>query len=207
MKAVKDLKYNSNLPANAFLKQLDAARNFGLFCDATLIAQDKSFKVHRVILAVSSPYFKGVFETNEERDIECHDVQAEDLELILNFIYTGKISIPYDKVRDVLCASRTFHIPELVEACRSFLEHNFDPEDCYDLRSFAVQEGYSEICNKIDDYFKNNLNYVYQSKGFLLLPRLQVTLIASRHCTNLELDNVNSIFERIISWVQKRKQV
>lgn len=207
MKAARDLKYNSNLPANSFLEQLDAARNCGLFCDARLIAQDKAFKVHRVILAVASPYFKNVFEGNEESDIECRDVQAEDLEFILNFIYTGKISIPYNKVRDVLYASKTFRMPELVEACKSFLEHNFDPEDSYDLRSFAVQEGYSEICNKIDDYFNKNLNYVYQSKGFLLLPRLQVTLIASKHCTNLELDNVNSIFERVISWVQKRQQV
>lgn len=207
MMSSRDLVYKSSQPANDFYQKLYAARSSGLFCDGLLVAQEKSIKVHRVILAISSPYFKNRFETSENSVVHCHDITSEDLEYMISFLYSGEISIPYVKVKDILSASRKYGITELADACRDFLEEHFEIEDIFDLRKFSAKECHFHLCKKIDEYLKENLQYLYRSEAFLLLPRLQVTLIASQYCSNHELENIGSIFERVIEWVQKRQKV
>ena len=207
MKSSRDLEYKSNQPAGNFFQKLYAARNSGLFCDGLIVAQEKTIKVHRVVLAIASPYFKQLFEISETSAVECHDVLPEDLEYMLSFLYSGHVNIPYAKVKDVLNLSRKCGVMELYEACRVFLEETFGVEDAFELRKFAASDGHFHLCKKIDDYLKENLPSLYQSEAFLLLPRLQVTLIASRFCSNHELENIGSIFGRVIEWVQKRQQV
>lgn len=207
MKSSRDLVYKSSQPANDFYEKLCSARASGLFCDGLLVAQEKSIKVHRVVVAIASPYFKNLFEMSESNVVECHDIPPEDLEYIISYLYSGKVHIPYSKVKDILSVSRTCGITELAEACRQFLEENFSVDDAFGLRKFASQEGHFHLCKRIDDYLKDNFAYLYQSEAFLLLPRLQVTLIASQFCSNHDLENTASIFERVLEWVQKRHKV
>ena len=207
MKSSNDLVYKSNRPPSQFLEELDCARREGLFCDGEVVAQEKTIKVHRVILAAASQYFRNQFELSDTNQVQCLDIDSEDLEYIISFIYLGHVTVPYAKVKQVLVASQKFDIPELAQACRLYLEENFLTGDAFELRSFAALNGHYSLCEKIDSYLKENVNYLYQSKGFLLLPRLQVTLIASQSCSNHELENISAIFERVIAWVQKRQQV
>ena len=207
MKSSRDLVYESNQPASEYFQRLYAARLSGLFCDGTIVAREKAIKVHRVVLAISSPFFKELFDLSETSEIECYDIMSEDLEYIISFLYSGRITIPYAKIKDILTVSRKCGITHLAEACVLFLEENFNAEDVFELRKFAVRDGYFHLCQKIDDYLKDNLASLYQSEAFLLLPRLQVTLIASHFFSNHELENYEMIFERVIDWVQKRQQV
>ena len=207
MKSSRDLVFESSQPIGECFQRLYAARLSGLFCDGTIVAREKAIKVHRVVLAVSSPYFKELFELSETSQIECYDIMSEDLEYIISYLYSGRITIPYAKIKDILAVSRKCGITDLSEACVMFLEENFNEEDVFELRKFATQDGHLHLCQKIDEYLKDNLASLYQSEAFLLLPRLQVTLMASQFCSNHDLENYGSIFERVIDWVQKRQQV
>jgi len=206
MKSSRDLVFESNQPGNEFFKRLYTARLSGLFCDGTIVAREKVIKVHRVVLAVASPYFKQLFESSEMSTVECYDLMSEDLEYIISFLYSGRITIPYAKIKDILTASRICGVTDLSEACVLFLEEHFNAEEAVELRKFATQNGHFHLCKKIDDYLKDNLACLYQNEAFLLLPRLQVTLMASQLCSNHELENYESIFEKVIDWVQKRQQ-
>lgn len=206
MKPAKELVYQSTLPANSLLQNFNAARKAGLFCDANLVSQERSFPVHRVIVSVSSQCFKDLFEKSEEYDLECADIEADDLELILDYLYTSEIKIPHSQVRSVLRASKTCGLSDLAGACMSYLEENIFTEDSFELRHFAMQETNWSLCSKVDAYLRDNFSHLYQSKEFLLLPRLQVTLIASRHCSNQDLEHPTFLFEKVIAWVKKRQQ-
>ncbi|XP_042349028.1 transcriptional regulator Kaiso [Plectropomus leopardus] len=74
----------------AVLKSMNEQRNHGLFCDVTIIIQDKKFRAHKTILSASSTYFHQLFSVAGQV-IELNFIRAEIFEEILNYIYTSKI--------------------------------------------------------------------------------------------------------------------
>ncbi|XP_070692670.1 transcriptional regulator Kaiso [Pempheris klunzingeri] len=74
----------------AVLKSMNEQRNHGLFCDVTIIIQDKKFRAHKTILSASSTYFHQLF-TVAGQVIELNFIRAEIFEEILNYIYSSKI--------------------------------------------------------------------------------------------------------------------
>ncbi|XP_026214038.1 transcriptional regulator Kaiso [Anabas testudineus] len=74
----------------AVLKSMNEQRNHGLFCDVTIIIQDKKFRAHKTILSASSSYFHQLFSVAGQV-IELNFIKAEIFEQILNYIYSSKI--------------------------------------------------------------------------------------------------------------------
>lgn len=74
----------------AVLKSMNEQRNHGLFCDVTIIIQDKKFRAHKTILSASSTYFHQLFSVAGQV-IELNFIKAEIFEEILNYIYSSKI--------------------------------------------------------------------------------------------------------------------
>lgn len=74
----------------AVLKSMNEQRNHGLFCDVTIIIQDKKFRAHKTILSASSTYFHQLFSVAGQV-IELNFIRAEIFEQILNYIYSSKI--------------------------------------------------------------------------------------------------------------------
>lgn len=74
----------------AVLKSMNEQRSHGLFCDVTIIIQDKKFRAHKTILSASSTYFHQLFAVAGQV-IELNFIKAEIFEEILNYIYTSKI--------------------------------------------------------------------------------------------------------------------
>ena len=72
------------------LKSMNEQRNHGLFCDVTIIIQDKKFRAHKTILSASSTYFHQLF-TVAGQVIELNFIRAEIFEEILNYVYSSKI--------------------------------------------------------------------------------------------------------------------
>ncbi|XP_019967021.2 transcriptional regulator Kaiso [Paralichthys olivaceus] len=72
------------------LKSMNEQRNHGLFCDVTIIIQDKKFRAHKTILSASSTYFHQLF-TVAGQVIELNFIKAEIFEEILNYMYSSKI--------------------------------------------------------------------------------------------------------------------
>lgn len=74
----------------AVLKSMNEQRSHGIFCDVTIIIQDKKFRAHKTILSASSTYFHQLF-TVAGQVIELNFIRAEIFEEILNYIYTAKL--------------------------------------------------------------------------------------------------------------------
>ncbi|KAF3694082.1 Transcriptional regulator Kaiso Zinc finger and BTB domain-containing protein 33 [Channa argus] len=72
------------------LKAMNEQRNHGLFCDVTIIIQDKKFRAHKTVLSASSTYFHQLFSVAGQV-IELNFIRAEIFEQILNYIYSSKI--------------------------------------------------------------------------------------------------------------------
>ncbi|XP_029463696.1 transcriptional regulator Kaiso isoform X2 [Rhinatrema bivittatum] len=80
-----DTQYSGTL-----LKSLNEQRIHGLFCDVTIIVEDRKFRAHRNILSASSSYFYQLFSVAGQV-VELSFVRAEIFAEILNYIYSSKI--------------------------------------------------------------------------------------------------------------------
>ncbi|XP_004713098.1 transcriptional regulator Kaiso [Echinops telfairi] len=80
-----DTQYSGNL-----LNSLNEQRGHGLFCDVTVIVEDRKFRAHRNILSASSTYFHQLFSVAGQV-VELSFIRAEIFAEILNYIYSSKI--------------------------------------------------------------------------------------------------------------------
>lgn len=96
-----DTQYSAEI-----LKSLNEQRNHGLFCDITIIIQDKKFRAHKTILSASSTYFYQLF-TVAGQVVELNFIRPEIFEQILNYIYSSRIvRVRSDMVEELISAGQ-----------------------------------------------------------------------------------------------------
>ncbi|XP_078600418.1 uncharacterized protein LOC144875354 [Branchiostoma floridae x Branchiostoma japonicum] len=112
--------YKSLIHQTAILKQLDAFRVSGRFCDVSVGAGGKTFKCHRVLLAASSSYFESLFVLGQQMHSDYVTfvplVSASSFEEILRFIYMAEFTISPENAGDLLEAATMLRIQPMVEA-------------------------------------------------------------------------------------------
>ncbi|XP_072127067.1 transcriptional regulator Kaiso isoform X1 [Mobula birostris] len=82
--------------SGALLKSLNEQRVQGLFCDITIIVEDRKFRAHKNVLSSASSYFHQLFILDGTSNVngqilELSFVRAEVFAEVLNFIYTSKL--------------------------------------------------------------------------------------------------------------------
>jgi hypothetical protein len=110
------------------------------FADFTLKSSDgKMLKVHRMIMADKSEYFKRMLTTDmqekESNLVWFNDINSSTLKELVKFIYTGKATIADNKMaKDLLYAAEKFGL----EALKSFCASSFDVKKENVLKIFAT---------------------------------------------------------------------
>ncbi|XP_069688897.1 uncharacterized protein [Periplaneta americana] len=98
-----------------YLKQLLVSE---VFVDVTLCCQDKRFKAHRLLLSACSSYLQKVLVEHLASDhvtIILPDIQAEDMQWLLDFMYTGSVAVPRCRLSSFLQAAEALHIKVLTD--------------------------------------------------------------------------------------------
>lgn len=103
-------------------------------CDVILEAGGVSFPCHRALLASSSEYFWALFgETTVERladSISLPALTPEGLEAILDFLYSGWLSVSPPTLPVVLEAARYLQVEPAVSICEQFITDGLSAENC-----------------------------------------------------------------------------
>lgn len=73
--------------------------------------------------------------------IEIHHMDPTAIDLLLDYSYTGQITITADNVQVLLPASSLLQMNEVREACCRFLLRQLHPTNCLGIRSFAGKDG------------------------------------------------------------------
>jgi len=88
-----------NLTTNLFEFQKS-----GFLCDTLILVDDGQVKAHSAVLAAASPVFKQVLKSSHQtlqHIVILPSIQLVVVNIIIQFMYTGKITIP----RDNCCSS------------------------------------------------------------------------------------------------------
>jgi len=123
---------------------LDQTNNY----DVTLTCGEKVFYCHKGILSARSPVFKAMFQSNMKENelgtVEIEDIQQEAFSEFLNYIYTGSISLSFDKYgKELLAVADKYQVDKLKRACEKELISKLDAENCSEMIVMAE-------CNKAE---------------------------------------------------------
>ena len=96
-------------------QQIGMLRNSGGSSDVTLVCEDgKKILAHKTILTISSPFFKSLFDGNNQCSfVFMIDTEAETLEGIMDYIYTGETSCGESELKQFLSLAKNLQISGL----------------------------------------------------------------------------------------------
>ena len=147
----------------ALLSKLLTFQGEGLFCDLTLTTGGGMvIPVHKNILAAVSCYFKGLFRSEMkevyESNVDFAVIDEAIIEELLNFVYSGGISITFDNVRSLLQASDYLLIEHLKKRIIEFLRDSSVLSNFWHIyslvRSFdCLDEIYQEMVNLVCNHY------------------------------------------------------
>ena len=99
----------------------------------------RDFPAHKLILATRSKYFAAMFQhptkENLTNRIVIEDIEPEVFDLLLRFIYTGRVQ--FDKLETMAAAlfisADKYLLDQLKRTCENHLLHHMSPANCLEL--------------------------------------------------------------------------
>lgn len=206
------MNFNENPQGNAILDSLRAQRSESRFCDIVLhvydqARQERLFPAHRSVLAASSPYFESVLKTNrvtkEQININgCHDVDV--FETLLDYMYTGNITVDWNNVNELLKLSNHFLIVKVSNYCCEFLEHYLSLENCLEVRELAEKYNLDVLQKVATDFMAENLGEILeQPYMFDLAPKKLDSIIVNDPVIGFAALPGSQVLAFLVAWVKK----
>ena len=132
-KRIRNFSVNDTEHEKHFLSVMRKMKHFKddeLFFDVTISIGKEKLSAHRLILAAASPYFGALFNPRMKSGIaenySLDDFSFEALCTLVDFIYTGKLSLSNDKVQDIVELANYLGIEDALEICYHFVLDHLD---------------------------------------------------------------------------------
>ncbi|XP_064313051.1 kelch-like protein 30 isoform X3 [Phalacrocorax carbo] len=190
--------------AQAVLEGLQRLRANPKLADVTLVAGGQEFPCHRGVLALCSHYFHAMFSGDFAESIaarvELKEVDPGMLELLLDFAYTGKVTINQANVEGLMRTSSQLHFPTIQKVCSRYLRQQMDVTNCLGICEFGESYGCPEVSSKAWSFLQENFEAVSQQEEFLQLSKERLAVYLSND--QLQVQEEQSLAEAVLRWVR-----
>ncbi|XP_068136771.1 kelch-like protein 30 [Hyperolius riggenbachi] len=202
---VDDLEFCLPSHSDSILSGLQSLRFNPRLSDVTLMVQGREFPCHRAVLALCSQYFQTMFTGNFQESIsaqvEIKEVNADLMETLINFSYTGRLTINQDNVEGLISVSNQLHFPAVRKVCIRYLQQQMDATNCLGIWEFGERHGCPEVIAKAWSYLQENFEAVCQEDEFLLLSPEQ--LLQYLRDPLLQVREDQSLAKAVLHWVRR----
>ncbi|KAG2462127.1 KLH30 protein, partial [Polypterus senegalus] len=206
---VDDLEFCLPSHSQSILEGLCSLRSNPKFSDVTLSVSGREFHCHRSVLALCSLYFNSMFSGDFVESIsarvELHDVDAEVLDTLIDFAYTGKLTINQDNVERLIRTSSQLQFVTARTVCSRYLQHQIDASNCLGILQFAETHGCPEIVAKARSFLLENFGAVAQGEEFLLLDKEKLTSLLRDKRLQIREEQVR--VEAALRWVRYQESL
>ncbi|RWS00717.1 Kelch-like protein 17, partial [Dinothrombium tinctorium] len=194
---------NADHLRNCFVA-MNEMRKSGQLCDVSLEVNSNKVKAHRLVLSATSAYFNAMFNSEmaekSKSVIVLHDIDFNALNLLVEYSYTGEISICEDNVQSLLPAASLLQISSVREACCKFLLRQLHPSNCLGIRHFADAHSCEELHQTSHKYALENFPEVVLTEEFLDLPYNEVENLISSDQLNVTTEEC--VYNAVMSWIK-----
>ncbi|XP_031160237.1 kelch-like protein 33 isoform X2 [Sander lucioperca] len=178
-------------------------------CDVILEALGGSLHVHRVILAVCSDYFRGMFtlgmRESHQPCVTLPFLLASELEVLIDSSYTGALPLSWKYVFEITSTALQLQYQPALSLCLNFLHQEINPHSCLDLASFAEAYEMVQLLEVADDYFLRQFQKVACTSKFKDLPVKQ--LLKYLNSRSLCVPSEFVLFKAVVAWIQAKPKL
>lgn len=187
------------------MRSFKQLRDEGHLIDFTIIAEDKKFKVHKIILAASSAYFRALFlhpdsKEMKESEVRLEDISCNAIESILNYCYTLELHLDPDNVREIILAANRLQVTVIQRMAVEFLSNSMESSNCLGIYSLAKHLGIIDLKDSSLQFCLDNFREVIQNEEFLEIDDSCLFDLVSND--QLDVDDEELLFEAVINWAQ-----
>ncbi|XP_019614957.1 PREDICTED: kelch-like protein diablo [Branchiostoma belcheri] len=197
----------SSVHVPALARGLSDMRTADVLTDVTLLVDEQRFSAHRNVLASASPYFYAMFTGGlheaGQKEIRIHEVDGEVMGLLLDFIYTGTVSLTPDMVQEVKALLQTadlFQTTVLLQACEEWLLKFLTPTNCTSLYFLASAHNCRRLTQAAKWMLGGNFTEVSFGEEFLSLELAQIVELVADD--SLEVRVESDVFEAAVRWLE-----
>lgn len=193
----KDKEQSSNL-----LLQLNRLRQEKILTDVLLCSDNTEIPCHRNVLVSSSPYFRAMFCNNfmetQQTKINLKGITSAILSSIIDYVYTGLITISMDIVLPLMQAASMLQYGRLFEACSRFLQEQMSPDNCLSMIRLSEIMNCNSLRDRAKEMAMKSFSNVSASEDLceLSLPELMGYLEDDSLCAEEE-----QVFETLVAWI------
>ena len=114
--------------------------------------------------------FLGEFsEPDSQEPIEIEDMELSCFQLMIGYIYTGRIIITDDNVFDLFKAAKLMYFPSLFETCNRFMFQILAPSNCIRARRLAKEFDCKALVEIAEEFIRQNFEPATKVPDFLSL--------------------------------------
>ncbi|KAM4739316.1 kelch-like protein 30 isoform 1-T1 [Anableps anableps] len=205
---VDDLDFCLSSHPQSILEGLRLLCSHPKLVDVTLSAGGRDFPCHRGVLALCSMYFRSMFSGDFVESIaarvELQDVDPDILGCLLDFAYTGKLTINQSNVEGLICTSSQLQFQTVRAVCSRYLQNQIDATNCLGILEFGEIHGCPEVVAKAWAFLLENFEAVQQGEEFLFLGKDR--LITCLSDEGLKIRSECTRVEAILKWVGHQKE-
>ncbi|XP_071403460.1 gigaxonin [Centroberyx affinis] len=175
------------------------------FHDALLVVDGEELPVQKNILAAASPYVRTKLNYNPPKEdgsmyrIELQGVSMPIMKQILDYIFSGEISLSEETIQDMVQASDLLLLTDLKHLCCQFLESCITADNCIGIRLFSLHYCLYHVHHAATDYLQTHFRDVSLTEEFRELPpdRLREVLAMEK----LNVGNERHVLEAAVRWL------
>ncbi|CAG5929465.1 unnamed protein product [Menidia menidia] len=125
-------------------------------CDVILEVDGSFINVHRVIMAASNDFFRGMFtcgmRESQQNRVALPFLPAPEMETLVGFSYRGKLQLSWDNVFEITCMALQLQFRSALMLCLTFMQEEMQASSCLDVASFAEAYGMPELLEEANDF-------------------------------------------------------
>lgn len=124
--------------------------------DITVLCQDNSIRVHKLILSARSPVFKAMLTSDMvERTqgvIHIEDASVEVVRAMVRYMYTAKVEHDFDRIKELLVLANKYQVLELVNYCSSRIFESLSEDNALEIGMFGEMHNSEVLINRCAKY-------------------------------------------------------
>ncbi|VDN97487.1 unnamed protein product [Rodentolepis nana] len=192
----------------ALLRGLEECRQKQLYTDVILCASGEEFPCHKVVLASSSRYFSAMFMTpfseQQTSRVNLKQVSPWALRYLINFAYTGRLTLSTAVVQDLFVAANLLDYPLAVEACVDFMKRHLHISNCLGVQLLAEVYELHDLAKSARTLALENFSTLVNAEESTLDEWLQLPLKSVESylsADDLEVRSEKEVLDACLIWV------
>ena len=191
------------------VERLDILRRNQSFCDVKVVVKDEELPAHKAVLAAASPFFLSLL-TSDMREskghlirIELEEATASVMADVLQYIYTGNLSVTDENAHNLMATADYLLLPGLKSVVGRYLMEILAIENCVFNYYFADKYQCEVLREKARKMITSDFSAVMETDDFLNLDIKQVMEWVSSD--DITVNAEEEVFKGIVKWVSHNR--